>query len=95
MSALPQSDAARGDSDQQETREWLDALAAVIATEGKDRAHFLRRKIDRMNRAGRGDQSKSNEATPHSTGMLSAMRAPSMSNRNCHTPGMWNISPVA
>lgn len=42
MSALPQSDdAARGDSDQQETREWLDALAAVIETEGKDRAHFL------------------------------------------------------
>ncbi len=42
MSALPQSDdAARGDSDHQETREWLDALAAVIEAEGKDRAHFL------------------------------------------------------
>jgi pyruvate dehydrogenase E1 component len=26
---------------QQETREWLDALAAVIDAEGKDRAHFL------------------------------------------------------
>ena len=31
MSDLPQSDdAARGDSDHQETREWLDALTAVI-----------------------------------------------------------------
>ena len=25
----------------QETREWLDALAAVIQTEGGERAHFL------------------------------------------------------
>jgi hypothetical protein len=41
MSALPQSDADRGDTDHQETREWLDALAAVIDAEGKDRAHFL------------------------------------------------------
>jgi pyruvate dehydrogenase E1 component len=44
MSALPQSDArdaASGDSDHQETREWLDALTAVIETEGKERAHFL------------------------------------------------------
>jgi pyruvate dehydrogenase E1 component len=42
MSALPQSDdAARGDSDHQETREWLDALAAVIEREGPERAHYL------------------------------------------------------
>ena len=51
MSALPESflgpsaedsaHAARKDTDAQETREWLDALTAVIATEGADRAHFL------------------------------------------------------
>jgi len=40
MSAMPNSFAAR-DSDAQETREWLDALQAVIAAEGPERAHFL------------------------------------------------------
>ena len=29
------------DSDNQETREWMDALSAVIASEGPERAHFL------------------------------------------------------
>ncbi|MFM6990199.1 MAG: pyruvate dehydrogenase (acetyl-transferring), homodimeric type, partial [Rhodoferax sp.] len=29
------------DSDKQETREWMDALSAVIQTEGQHRAHFL------------------------------------------------------
>ncbi|MEJ7137462.1 pyruvate dehydrogenase (acetyl-transferring), homodimeric type [Amphibiibacter pelophylacis] len=32
---------AQADSDQQETREWLDALRAVIGQEGAERAHFL------------------------------------------------------
>ena len=44
MSALPQPlpGAADGkDSDAQETREWLDALSAVVATEGRERGHFL------------------------------------------------------
>ena len=47
MSAIPESlpgqDAhdSRHDSDTQETREWLDALTAVIGTEGAARAHFL------------------------------------------------------
>ena len=31
----------RTDADAQETREWLDALTAVIEAEGPDRAHFL------------------------------------------------------
>jgi len=43
MSALPES--LRGvdatDADPQETREWLDALSAVIGSEGAGRAHFL------------------------------------------------------
>jgi pyruvate dehydrogenase E1 component len=47
MSALPESlpsgDAL--DPDHQETREWIDALSAVIDVEGKDRAHFL---LDRL-----------------------------------------------
>jgi transketolase N-terminal domain/subunit len=43
MSATPSSQpgSAPQDSDAQETREWLDALSAVIGTEGGPRAHFL------------------------------------------------------
>ncbi|HMX11899.1 MAG TPA: pyruvate dehydrogenase (acetyl-transferring), homodimeric type, partial [Burkholderiaceae bacterium] len=43
MSATPasQPSSAPLDSDAQETREWLDALSAVIGTEGGDRAHYL------------------------------------------------------
>ncbi len=43
MSAVPEPirGAAANDSDAQETREWLDALQAVIASEGGERAHFL------------------------------------------------------
>ncbi|HEY0202469.1 MAG TPA: hypothetical protein VGC24_12325, partial [Burkholderiaceae bacterium] len=47
MAALPDdklvSPGALGaqDIDQQETREWTDALSAVIAAEGPERAHFL------------------------------------------------------
>ncbi len=43
MSAMPESlpGQAAHDSDTQETREWLDALTAVIGTEGAARAHFL------------------------------------------------------
>ena len=29
------------DKDTQETREWMDALSAVIESEGPERAHFL------------------------------------------------------
>src|SRR6476619_8327131 len=55
MSALPES--VRGtvanDADPEETREWLDALAAVIASEGGERAHFLlERLIDQARQAG-------------------------------------------
>jgi pyruvate dehydrogenase E1 component len=40
---MPQFPAAASaqDTDAQETREWLDALAAVIEREGPERAHFL------------------------------------------------------
>ncbi len=45
MSALPESflgaTGAPHDTDSQETREWLDALSAVIGAEGAERAHFL------------------------------------------------------
>ncbi|HEX7638457.1 MAG TPA: pyruvate dehydrogenase (acetyl-transferring), homodimeric type [Burkholderiaceae bacterium] len=43
MSAIPHSQpgSAANDSDAQETREWTDALAAVIAIEGRERGHFL------------------------------------------------------
>ncbi len=42
MAAVPQSQAApANDPDPQETREWLDALQALIASEGRERAHAL------------------------------------------------------
>src|SRR5438876_376676 len=43
MSAMPESfvGAAANDADAQETREWLDALSAVVGSEGNERAHFL------------------------------------------------------
>ena len=44
MSAVPNNNlfgSAANDVDSQETREWMDALSAVIAAEGPDRAHFL------------------------------------------------------
>ncbi len=42
MAALPESSQApSADTDTQETREWLDALSAVIGTEGTGRAHYL------------------------------------------------------
>ncbi|URI11152.1 pyruvate dehydrogenase (acetyl-transferring), homodimeric type [Aquincola tertiaricarbonis] len=56
MSAVPESipgGAAANDSDHQETREWLDALSAVIGTEGGERAHFLLEQlIDHARQAG-------------------------------------------
>ena len=39
------TDAARIDTDQQETAEWLDALAGVLEHEGAERAHFLIEKL--------------------------------------------------
>ena len=43
MSAVPDSlrGAAANDADAQETREWIEALSAVIAAEGPERGHFL------------------------------------------------------
>ncbi|MEW6705956.1 MAG: pyruvate dehydrogenase (acetyl-transferring), homodimeric type [Pseudomonadota bacterium] len=55
MSAMPESylGAAANDPDAQETREWLEALAAVIQTEGPERAHFLLEQlIDEARQAG-------------------------------------------
>ena len=41
------------DADPQETREWLDALGAVLEREGPDRAHFLiEQLIDKARRSG-------------------------------------------
>ena len=41
------------DHDPQETREWLDALSAVIHSEGKDRAHqLLEHVLDHARQAG-------------------------------------------
>ena len=55
MSAIPEAfvGAAANDPDAQETREWLDALQAVIAAEGGERAHaLLEQLIDEARQAG-------------------------------------------
>ncbi|MBV8124682.1 MAG: pyruvate dehydrogenase (acetyl-transferring), homodimeric type [Paucibacter sp.] len=55
MSAQPTSflGASAADTDAQETREWLDALSAVIGQEGGERAHFLLETlIDHARQAG-------------------------------------------
>jgi len=55
MSAQPNSflGGAAGDTDAGETREWLDALSAVIGAEGGERAHFLLETlIDHARQAG-------------------------------------------
>ena len=42
MSAIPENlFGSAPDADSQETREWMDALSAVIESEGPERAHFL------------------------------------------------------
>ncbi|MBZ8138915.1 pyruvate dehydrogenase (acetyl-transferring), homodimeric type [Rubrivivax gelatinosus] len=64
MSAQP--DALPGDprdQDAQETREWLQALSAVIANEGPERAHYLLDQlIDEARRAGVGMPFSANTA---------------------------------
>ena len=56
MSALPTPSADHDDPqdpDVQETREWLDALEAVLDREGPERAHFLlERMIEKARRSG-------------------------------------------
>ena len=44
MSALPNV-LLQSDPDTTETQEWLDALEAVMAAEGPERAHFLLEKL--------------------------------------------------
>ena len=41
MSALPNEPLRPTHMDEQETREWMDALSAVIQAEGPERAHQL------------------------------------------------------
>ncbi len=49
----PFAGAAANDADAQETREWLDALSAVIGAEGGERAYFLLEQlIDHARQAG-------------------------------------------
>ena len=59
------------DIDPEETREWLEALAAVIETEGVERAHFLIESlVDQARRAGanlpyKADTAYINTIPPH------------------------------
>ena len=46
-------DKTRNDSDQEETREWLESLQAVIEREGPERAHYLiEQLVDYTRRSG-------------------------------------------
>ncbi len=45
MSTLPHPAPGAQDADAQETREWLDALTAVVQSEGSERAHYLLEKL--------------------------------------------------
>ena len=59
----PRLVSAPGDTDPEETREWLDALEAVIAAEGIERAHFLIESlVDQARRAGANLPYKANTA---------------------------------
>ena len=53
MSAQPndQRTFALNDVDSQETREWMDALSAVIQAEGPERAHYLLEQLLDLERA--------------------------------------------
>ena len=52
MSAVPQSPAAN-DPDELETKEWLDALEAVLEREGPERAHYLLEQlVEKARRSG-------------------------------------------
>ncbi|MFM8333875.1 MAG: pyruvate dehydrogenase (acetyl-transferring), homodimeric type [Candidatus Methylumidiphilus sp.] len=60
--SLP-STPVQDDLDPTETREWLDALAAVIETEGAERAHYLiERLVDKARRSGINLPYKANTA---------------------------------
>jgi pyruvate dehydrogenase E1 component len=53
MSALPNTGPLAADSDPEETKEWLDALEAVIEQAGPERAHYLIEQLIQMgHRAG-------------------------------------------
>ena len=46
-------DKIRNDSDQEETKEWLESLQAVIEREGPERAHYLiEQMVDYTRRSG-------------------------------------------
>jgi len=52
-----------GDTDPEETREWLEALQAIIGTEGVERAHFIIESlVDQARRAGANLPYKANTA---------------------------------
>ena len=89
MSALPDSafGNAANDADAGETREWLDALSAVIASEGGERAHFLLEQlIDEARQAGVDVPFSANTAyvnTIPDRPAKSARRATSRSRSGC------------
>ncbi len=61
--SLPHASLYQGDIDPTETREWLDALEAVIETVGPERAHYLiERLVDKARRSGINLPYKANTA---------------------------------
>ena len=63
------------DLDPQETREWLDAMQAVVAHEGRPRAHYLLDQLIDQDRAGAGRYAAPNTTPYINTIPVSAQEA--------------------
>ena len=84
MSAVPQNPGAGRsiDVDSQETREWMDALSAVIQSEGPERAHFL---LEQLLEHAR--QSSIDMPFSATTGYVNTIET----NQEVHSPGNLEI----
>ena len=69
------------DKDQQETREWMDALSAVIESEGPERAHFLLEQLLEHAREKSIDMPFS--ATTAARNKKTANKGPKVTNLSC------------
>ena len=77
MSAQDPMASAPQDQDPQETREWLDALSAVIDSEGRDRAHqLLENVLDHARQAGIDMPFSANTAYVNTISVEDQVRSP-------------------
>ena len=84
------------DKDQQETREWMDALSAVIESEGPERAHFLLEQL--LEHAREKSIGKLERFSPIYVAQISRRQwqrycAPNFRRRYCHSIKIGCLSP--